>query len=536
MRWAFVMGSNGPTSLSPLRYAHTDAERMRNCLESPRCGFQVLSPKPKADTFEIRRQLYKAAESCSSEDSFICYFSGHGVLDKGSLFLFWNDTDINRLGSTSIPISDVLQAFSFCKAHSTLLILDCCHAGAAVNMTGLKRAVGEPVEEIIQPSNHLVIMASDRLEKARELEELEGGFLTVNICSALSNCFHAADTDDDSRLSIQELMQWLQKKALEHNQSFPEKTVPYPYTFGQERGSFYLTAEESRWSACEIPWIDGSTMVVLPVKPMSKKDLALCISKHPITNSQYRKFVEATGAKEPVGKDFKRNALGDGKWTGPFSPWNDEKFSAFNKPVVCVSYSDAINYCGWVNKLESKNDYVDGYTFLPSARLWELAAFGVDFLIRNPSTWLSQSEQLHHMSDCPISIDLKGSRVNSRGVSDMFGNVWEWCSDWNFHPYSHWNAEEISFLMPPGINPLFYFAALNDDPIEIPDLRGGGFLDDLSKVEPFLSIHRTQDKENTRHSDLGFRLAGVISVDHLPDNVQLKLSMCKPYNPLRVII
>lgn len=90
--------------------------------------------------------------------------------------MFLDKTEISRLGTTSIPISDVLQAFQYCQAHNKLLVLDCCHAGAAVNATGLRSPTEEPVKEIIHPDNHLVLMASDRFEKARELDTLKGVF------------------------------------------------------------------------------------------------------------------------------------------------------------------------------------------------------------------------------------------------------------------------------------------------------------------------------------------------------------------------
>jgi chaperonin GroEL len=198
MRKAFVMGSNGSKNLSPLQYALEDARRIKDCFESLRCGFEVTLLESETDPFEIRRRLYNIAESCTPQDTFICYFAGHGILERGSLFLFLDKTDINRLGTTSIPISDVLQAFRFCKAHSKLLVLDCCHAGAAVDAAGL-RSHEESVKEIIHPDNHLVLMASDRFEKARELDTLKGGFLTANICAALGEKFHEADKTGDGK-------------------------------------------------------------------------------------------------------------------------------------------------------------------------------------------------------------------------------------------------------------------------------------------------------------------------------------------------
>ncbi|MBD1806315.1 SUMF1/EgtB/PvdO family nonheme iron enzyme [Microcoleus sp. FACHB-SPT15] len=501
MRRAFVVGSNGPTNLSPLRYARKDAERIKACLEGSRCGFEVMSPQFGAKPFEVREQLYEFAESCTSEDTFVCYFSGHGILEKGALFLLWDNTEINRLGTTSILVSDIIQAFRFCKAHSTLLILDCCHAGAAVNMTGLRNAVGEPIEELIHPNNHLVLMASDRLERARELEELEGGFLTTNICSALGDKFHEADENNDNKLSIQELMQWLTERAREHNRQFSDKRVPYPYTFGQERGNFFLSRDDSTWTPYEIPWADGSTMVVLPIYP--QKGMAFCIGKHPITNAQYKKFVESRLlGKEPVGKHYyELNEVKSG-WQGPFYPWQEKDFSEPEKPVVCVSYEDAVEYSAWVNSCDPYN-----YTEIPFTKLWNFAALGTEYLGLDPKTWVNQTPQSHQQASSPAPIDLLGYRWNSRGVSDMFGNVWEWCTEAD----------------PP---------ALGDDPSTKVAVRGGSFLDYLYRSAPFLSASNLLDNVETRHSDLGFRIAGKVYVKDLPEEIKLQLELCKKISAL----
>jgi Caspase domain len=256
MRRAFVMGSNGSKNFSPLQYALEDARRIKGCLESSRCGFEVTLIESDTDPFEIRRKLYNVAESCTPQDTFICYFAGHGIREKDSLLLFLDKTEISRLGTTSMPVSEVLQAFKFCQAHSKLLILDCCHAGAAVDAAGFRSLTEEPVNEIIHPDNHLVLMASDRFEKARELDTLKGGFLTANICAALGEKFHEADKSGNGRLSLQELMQWLKEKAIAHNTQYPDKQVPYPYTFGRERGDFFLTVDEPVSKIFIIPWSD----------------------------------------------------------------------------------------------------------------------------------------------------------------------------------------------------------------------------------------------------------------------------------------
>src|SRR5437867_13431451 len=59
------------------------------------------------------------------------------------------------------------------------------------------------------------------------------------------------------------------------------------------------------------------------------------IGRFPVTNREYRIFVEETGASEP-----------------PF--WLDAMFSHPDKPVVGTSWDDAIAYCEWLSKCTDK--------------------------------------------------------------------------------------------------------------------------------------------------------------------------------------
>ncbi len=59
------------------------------------------------------------------------------------------------------------------------------------------------------------------------------------------------------------------------------------------------------------------------------------------------------------------------------------------------------------------------------------------------------------------------------------------------------------------------------------DLRGGGFLDKLSKTKPFLDVLTLKERDETRHADLGFRIGGMVSVEELPESTQVRLSTCR---------
>jgi hypothetical protein len=274
MRRAFVMGSNGPASFGALKYALDDAARIKKELSSARCAFAVTEPDANCPAPAARQQLFEFVEGCVEDDTVLCYFSGHGFLSRGSLFLLWHDSNIDRLLTTTIPVSDIIQALRVCPAENKLLVLDCCHAGTVVNMSGLKGAGHVELSDAeLKPENHLVLMASNRLEKARELDYLHGSFMTSAICSALSSSFSEADLDRDKRISIEDLRRWLETEARRHNANHPDRRVPYPYIFGQKKGEFFLTSDSSNWRPIEIPAPDGSTLMVLTTVSILQRPL-----------------------------------------------------------------------------------------------------------------------------------------------------------------------------------------------------------------------------------------------------------------------
>jgi Sulfatase-modifying factor enzyme 1 len=150
-------------------------------------------------------------------------------------------------------------------------------------------------------------------------------------------------------------------------------------------------------------------------------------------------------------------------------------------------------------------------TVLPDPALWDFAAFGTEYPTRRPKTWLAVSKSIHHKAIAPLQCDLSGERSNVLGISDLIGNVWEWCLPGETAP-----------------------AVLG--PLEVePQLRGGGFLDDLSRTSVFLDASMLPDREETRHSDLGFRIAGKVPVSELPDTVQVRLTVCARLEAHRVV-
>jgi formylglycine-generating enzyme required for sulfatase activity len=94
----------------------------------------------------------------------------------------------------------------------------------------------------------------------------------------------------------------------------------------------------------------------------------------------------------------------------------------------------------------------------------------------------------------------------------MIGNIWEWCSDRDVTVVSILPMGAPTGILDPRESRHFY-----------EEVRGGGFLDDLNQVEPFLPVYALKDGKDTRHSDIGFRIAGSVGIERLPESVQRHL-------------
>jgi sulfatase modifying factor 1 len=142
------------------------------------------------------------------------------------------------------------------------------------------------------------------------------------------------------------------------------------------------------------------------------------IGKFPVTNREYRIFVEAEQAPCP-----------------PF--WSDAMFSEPEQPVVGVNWDEATAYCKWLSRRTRKEFR------LPSEAEWERAARGK--LAGALYPWGDEPPWERPYAGC----DLKnggpqrvGANVpNDFGLYDMSEGVHEWCSDYYDAAYYHYAPE-----------------------------------------------------------------------------------------------
>jgi hypothetical protein len=254
-RIAFIMSSNGPANSEQLKYANDDAKRIAEILSQEEYGFQIseVSKDKNSRPLLILDYLSTVISNCTEQDYFIFYFSGHGDARYGQLHLILDETDFknkNSYHNTALSIADILKRIDYCAAKNILIILDCCHGGAIGN--GYKSSESKEnskIEEVINNSeSYHILLASDKLEKTREVEIhlpkkteiLKGGFLTLQLYKALNNK-PSEVYDESGYISIDKINTWLKKETEQFNKNNPHpKPIPTPYiTNSKVKGNFF---------------------------------------------------------------------------------------------------------------------------------------------------------------------------------------------------------------------------------------------------------------------------------------------------------
>jgi len=160
--------------------------------------------------------------------------------------------------------------------------------------------------------------------------------------------------------------------------------------------------EEAAEPASE-PVVDGmvfvtsGTFLAGPAK-QSKDVKSFWIDQFPVTNAEYRKFVEQTGYRSPKF-------------------WTEGRLREDDAPVVGISWYDAFKYAAFAGKS------------LPSKDQWEKSVRGTK---GNPFPWGDELSEAFANFGCEEGTDgvvRNGefpANVSEYGVREAVGNVWEW--------------------------------------------------------------------------------------------------------------
>ena len=178
----------------------------------------------------------------------------------------------------------------------------------------------------------------------------------------------------------------------------------------------YIPIPEGKVTIEKGGYLDKDTTFIVPAFEMAK---------YPITNAQFKLFMDAGGYHE------KRWWTDDGwaqrqqkNWIQP-RYWYDSPWNGADYPVVGVSWYEAVAFCLWLSETTGEN------IMLPTVQQWQRAAQGDD---GREYPWGNDWDA----SRCNNNVDKKGIGTTTPvrqyesngdspfGVTDMTGNVSEW--------------------------------------------------------------------------------------------------------------
>ncbi len=202
--------------------------------------------------------------------------------------------------------------------------------------------------------------------------------------------------------------------------------------YGGDSGDLFVVVNAKQQLSQTIFGNDGVEMVLIPAgeflmgsdgedtrddeKPVHSVYLdAFYMDKYPVTNAQYKAFVEANPEWSKEGFSPKYQYLSKVYLYG----WNENIFPSGkgNHPVASVSWYAAMAYAKWAGKR------------LPTEAEWEKAARGGLVVQKYPWGNSIDSSKANYGKNIRNTTPVDNYPANDYGLCDMVGNVYEWCLD-----------------------------------------------------------------------------------------------------------
>lgn len=231
-----------------LKYAKGDATEfsstLTNSAQNLFANTYTFSLEDKKVTKEnVLNLVNEIAKNISSEDVFVFYYAGHGVMiesqaNENDFFLVMSDiTNLyggnDMLRDKGISAKELLNISKNISAQKQVFFLDACQSGAALDAFATRGVSREKtIAQLARSSGTFFITASQDVEYANEASSLEHGLFTYSLLEVLSG---KATIGASEIISVNRLKTYVEQRVPELSAQF--KTSPqYPtgYSFGND--------------------------------------------------------------------------------------------------------------------------------------------------------------------------------------------------------------------------------------------------------------------------------------------------------------
>jgi len=241
---ALLVGTNKyhDSKLNNLKFSVNDVSSIYDILTDPnRGGFTrdscllMTDRSRKTHLKPIRSNLMSSITSLSQtakpDDYILFFFSGHGIEENEKSYLLPSDARINVLRDTAVSIDWIKTTLQASKAHSKVLILDACHAGAMKGKSESGRMTKGLHDSLFPATEGFAILSSCKLhEVSYEMPEKKHGVFSYFLTEGLQG---AADFDSDghimvsdaSRYTAEKTMEWSYKEGVQQTPNLESKVV-----------------------------------------------------------------------------------------------------------------------------------------------------------------------------------------------------------------------------------------------------------------------------------------------------------------------
>ncbi|MBL7976868.1 MAG: SUMF1/EgtB/PvdO family nonheme iron enzyme [Bacteroidetes Order II. Incertae sedis bacterium] len=528
---ALVIGNSEYKHLKGIPPAVRDAEAIAGFLRE--VGFHVMQNTFGKENMpytlnmgrkEMRMLMYEFKELVREAELAFFYFSGHGVQHEGRGYLLPSDIedldDPENLPECSFSLSQFITSMVNVGDASKIFILDACRDNPFSLMETNRKGLAEVqvARRKGKLADTMIFYAADVNQAAYFDPRAPYSYFTEALLESIKE-----------PLELGSIFRQVRRKVVERTKAAKLQDVQHPWLMDSSIRDIYLISPKPQTTPRPVPseilpragerqvltikGVDFAFRYCPPgrfrmgddsssadwEKPAHDVEIpsGFWMGETPVTQAQFRVFVEATGYKTTAETAEQR---GVHVWNGNEWKWDkgalwSNVFVGANRPVVGVSWLDTVAYTKWLNGLGL------GSFRLPFEEEWEYAClagsrgqycFGDDESELGKYAWYDANSK--HETH-PVGEKLP----NAWGLRDVHGNVWEWTN-------SEWTGNYEAFRGKVRVSKYSqaHFDKLTQNSNTDRVLRGGSWSNIPQNLR---AANRYFSFPTNRHVSVGFRLA-----------------------------